>query len=211
MRCGCARFTGEQDTSVFIARFCILDGAWSRETEWTYVESGYLERGVSCCWNVHWRTSMGAVDSNAGHLQGIFPQQKTRWSVVHFFFTLRLDHQRNQLCHRKFRVRRQSFLLGHLNWIIALVLRPRNYLNIRLSVLQRSKSINWHIHIPVIIYLFASRLPTVTGVHWRGRERKLGFFSLVDPESSCFLMYAHYHHHHHHVSFYSPFQIPLSL
>lgn len=128
-----------------------------------------------------------------------------------FFFTLRLDHQRNQLCHRKFRVRRQSFLLGHLNWIIALVLRPRNYLNIRLSVLQRSKSINWHIHIPVIIYLFASRLPTVTGVHWRGRERKLGFFSLVDPESSCFLMYAHYHHHHHHVSFYSPFQIPLSL
>jgi len=51
------------------------------------------------------------------------------------FLTLRLDHQRNQLCHRKFQVQRQSFLPGHLNWIITLVLQPRNYLNIRLSVL----------------------------------------------------------------------------
>ena len=29
------------------------------------------------------------------------------------------------------------------------------------------------------IYLFASRLPTVTGVRWRGRGRKLGFFASV--------------------------------
>ena len=78
---------------------------------------------------------MGAIDSNAGYLQGIFLEKTLPLLINRSFLTLRLDHQRNQLCHRKFRVQRQSFLPGHLNWIITLVLQPRNYLNIRLSVL----------------------------------------------------------------------------